>query len=464
MYICNMRKYYVFAAAALVVLAACQKKGNETENENKGANLPLIAMPSWVSDESLPVPIEMGSPVLRTKGTPITDDTTPGNFNAPDFTYTVLALQTVVSGNNRVATTTVMPGFEGGMLARNVDGEADASIQNGGTGDDLTNFKVAQFGTLSGTSWTTKIMYYPYLYSAGTYNFYGYRINNTNTKPTLSGVTIPNVTLGENDIIWAKAEPIPALETYATNAYGAERGYDMNTSAGQDAAEANGFTAKYIRGARWAIATGQASGNAYTDFLPALDFGHITSQIQFMVKAYDQLAANTLKNANVKVQSIQVGGTTLAGTTAIYTNATLDVTTGEFDGTTQGLLTVSNIPNSFLVKYYDPNDPNASNPNFDADAACGDPLFIMPMTGDIMVTLNLTLPGLSEPQAITAKLSAPAIAEDLVNHRPAVAAGTFAAGYAYKFTISLMSLEKIQIITSIADWIDAPATEPIVID
>ena len=81
---------------------------------------------------------------------------------------------------------------------------------------------------------------------------------------------------------------------------------------------------------------------------------------------------------------------------------------------------------------------------------------------DILVTLNLTLPGLDKPQAIEAKLHAPAIPAE--NNRPAVAEGRFAKGYAYKFTITLMSLEKIQITTSIAPWLTAPATDPIVID
>lgn len=455
-----MRKYYVFAAAALVVLAACQKKGNEVEN--KVTDPSIIAMPAWVSDESLPVPVEMGTPALRTKGAPITDANTAGNFNHAEFTYTVLALQTVINGNDRVATSTVMPGFEGGVLARNVNGTADAAVNAnpGGTGDDLTGLKVAQFGTLSGDTWSPKVMYYPYLYATGTYNFYGYRINNDNETPALENgtTTIAGVELGQNDIIWAKAEPNSALETLASNAYTYKRQHDTPPSTATEVA--NGFTAKYIRGARWAVAQGlqyESAAVQYTQFLPALKFEHITSQIQFMVKAYDQLAANTLANAAVDIESIVLGGTTLDGTTAIYNTASMDVTTGQFTGTQQGTISVDHIPNNFVVSYFAPSA------NDDA-AKCGDPLFIMPMTGDIMVTLNLTLPGLSEPQAITAKLSAPAIAEDLVNNRPAVAAGTFAAGYAYKFTITLMSLEKIQITTSIADWINAPATEPIVID
>ena len=454
-----MRKYYVFAAAALVVLAACQKKGNEVANNNPEgpANTNLIAMPDWVSNENLAVPIEMGTPVLRTKGLPITDAATTGNFNNSEFTYTVLALQTIVSGNDRVATTTKMAGIGDGVLARNVDGVADETIPNGGTGDDLTGYKVAQFGTLTGNTWTPKTLYYPYLYSAGTYNFYGYRVDNTNTVPALTANTtsIPGVELGPCDIIWAQAVPQSALEALATNAYASERSYDLNTQTGRAAAEANGFTAKYIRGARWAVA--QSLATDYVDFLPSLAFEHITSQIQFMVKAYDQLAANTLANANVEIQSIVVGGTStsVTGTTAVATTASLDVTTGEFTSSETGTLTVSNIPNTFEVEYFAPLAD-------DSDAACGDPLFIMPMTGDILVTLNLTLPGIDEPQAIEAKLHAPAIPAE--NNRPAVAEGRFAKGYAYKFTITLMSLEKIQITTSIAPWLTAPETDPIVID
>jgi hypothetical protein len=473
-----MRKYYVFAAAALVVLAACQKKGNEANNNQEGpANTNLIAMPDWVSNENLAVPIEMGTPNITTKGLPITDATTAGNFNNSEFTYAVLALQTTIGSGARAVSNTVMPGFTGGVLARNVNGTADAAVDAnpGGTGDVLTGRKVAQFGDFSGdgNTWKEKKLYYPYLYSAGTYNFYGYRVEDPaqNANPTLPALIVDdannsittNVTLGPCDIIWAKAEPNSDLEDLSSNAYTTRRQED---DANHPAEVAKGFTAKYIRGARWAVAQHLELNNTpvqYTDFLPSLAFEHITSQIQFMVKAYDQLAANTLANANVEIQSIVVGGTStsVTGTVPVSTTASLDVKTGTLESTATGTISVSNIPNTFQVKYFAPNTE-------DAAAACGDPLFIMPTpdnaTGDndILVTLNLTLPGLDEPQAIEAKLHAPAIPAE--NNRPAVAEGRFAKGYAYKFTISLMSLEKIQIITSIADWIDAPDTEPIVID
>ena len=369
-----MRKYYVFAAAALVVLAACQKKGNEVANNNPEgpANTNLIAMPDWVSNENLAVPIEMGSPVLRTKGLPITNETTAGNFNNSEFTYTVLALQTIVSDNNRIVTTTTMPGIGGGVLARNVNGTADDTIEHGGTGDDLSGHKVAQFGDFSGdgNTWKEKKLYYPYLYSAGTYNFYGYRVVDPapNTNPTVPALTanttsIPGVELGPCDIIWAKAEPNSDLEDLSSNAYTTRRQED---DANHPAEVANGFTAKYIRGARWAVAQHLELNNTpvqYTDFLPSLAFEHITSQIQFMVKAYDQLAANTLANAEVKIQSIVVGGTStsVTGTTAVTKTASLDVTTGEFATTTTDTIHVRKVPtNSFVVNYYPTADDSAA--------------------------------------------------------------------------------------------------------
>lgn len=447
MYICNMRKYYVFAAAALVVLAACQKKGNEANNNPGGGtvNTNLIAMPDWVTNEDQGVPVEMGKTGIVTKGTPITAQDFEGN----DFTYSVIAFNnTMVPG----AEGSVMEGFTGGVLARNV---VNGNSATNATGDDISNTTMTQFGTLgSGNVWTPKIIYYPYVYADGTFDFYGYRVDGTAAGHTLNaaGTGIDNVPLGVNDIIWAKATPKSQLQTLASTAYSTERGHTET---------ANGFSAKYIRGGVWAVAQGltnplTSAAAKYVDFLPNLAFEHITSQIQFVVKAYDQRAQTTLTDARVIINSIKLGDPA-----TFYETADFNIVDGTLTGKSHNSLTVVNISPSFAINT--------------TGADCGDPLFIMPCAAStaapLPVTLNMSIRNdqnvVIQDIEVTAPLTAPAVLQNPADASSTVLypAGTFIKGYKYTFTISLMSLEKIEITTALAEWIDANnTTDPIVID
>lgn len=188
----------------------------------------------------------------------------------------------------------------------------------------------------------------------------------------------------------------------------------------------------------------------YIDALPHLNFEHITSQIQFYINAFDQIAENTLSGAHVAVSAITIGGTDTNYPTAsaIAATANLNIKTGIFTQNTAGTISVDNIASDFAITQ--------------AGAQCGDPLFIMPFTGNILLTISLTLPNMTEPEQIKTVLVAPAIAAsgtpNTPGYRPAVAEGTFAAGYVYRFTISLESIEKINIVTSLAEW--GPTIQP----
>ena len=440
-----MRKYYVFAAAALVVLAACQKKGNEVENNPQGGtiNTNLVALPDWVTNEDLGVPVEMGKTGIVTKGAPITGD----DFDDTDFTYSVISFNnTMVPGTAG----SVMKGFEGGVLARNV---VNGNTATNATGDDISNTIMTQFGTLgSGNVWTAKTIYYPYMYVDGTFDFYGYRVDGTAQTLNTAGTGIDNVALGVNDLIWAKATPNTDLQTLASTAYSTERGH---------AEVANGFSAKYIRGGVWAVAQnlGHPTENRlvkYVDFLPNLAFEHITSQIQFVVKAYDNRAQTTLHDANVVINSI-----TLGDPATFFSTADFNIVDGSLNGHTHGSLLVENIDPAFAITT--------------AGAACGDPLFIMPCAATTQAPLPVALSmsirdaqnNVIQDVDVTANVTAPAVLAEPANPASTVLypAGTFVKGYKYTFTISLMSLEKIEITTSLAGWIDANnTTDPIVID
>ncbi len=440
-----MRKYFVFAAAALVVLAACQKKGNEVENNPQGGtiNTNLVALPDWVTNEDLGVPVEMGKTGIVTKGAPITG----ADFEETDFTYSVISFNnTMVPGTAG----SVMKGFEGGVLARNVVNGPSAT---NATGDDISNTIMTQFGTLgSGSVWTAKTIYYPYMYVDGTFDFYGYRVDGTAQTLNTAGTGIDNVALGANDLIWAKATPNTQLQTLASTAYSTERGH---TEA------ANGFSAKYIRGGVWAVAQGltnplTSAAAKYVDFLPNLAFEHITSQIQFVVKAYDLRAQTTLHDANVVINSI-----TLGDPASFFSTADFNIVDGSLNGHTHGSLSVENIDPAFAITT--------------TGASCGDPLFIMPCAATTQAPLPVALSmsirdaqnNVIQDVDVTANVTAPAVLEDPADAASTVLypAGTFVKGYKYTFTISLMSLEKIEITTSLAGWIDANnTTDPIVID
>lgn len=445
-----MRKYFVFAAAALVVLAACQKKGNEVENKQGGTiNTNLIALPDWVTNEDLGVPVEMGKTGIVTKGAPITG----ADFEETDFTYSVISFNnTMVPGTAG----SVLKGFEGGVLARNV---VNGNSVTNATGDDISNTIMTQFGTLgSGNVWTAKIIYYPYMYVDGTFDFYGYRVDGTAQTLNTQGTGIDNVALGENDLIWAHAAPNTALQTLASTAYTTRRQQD---NPNNPAETANGFSAKYIRGGVWAVAQGLTNPNTsalakYVDFLPKLEFQHLTSQIQFVVKAYDQRAQTTLTGANVVINSI-----TLGDPATFFSTADFNIVDGTLTGHTNGSLTVANIDPAFAI--------NTTGAN------CGDPLFIMPCaastTAPLPVKLNMSIRdaqnNVIQDVDVTANVTAPAVLADPADASSNVLypAGTFVKGYKYTFTISLMSLEKIEITTSLAGWIDANnTTDPIVID
>lgn len=374
MYICTMRKYYVFAAAALVVLAACQKKGSEVAEEK-----PFV--PEWLTDESLPVPIQFCGQDIETKGTAI-DGTI---FGSSTFRYAVLAVNKDSGG--------IMDGFSGGVLAKNVAGSGELSAAA-----LMTEF-------INGP------LYYPYMYSQGQFNFYGYRTSDAidqGTLPTLSGTSINGIAIGQTDILYAAAEADSEKEDAATTAYNAKR---SGTST------AKGFSAKYIRGARYASSPGDVfNSGTFITYLPTFTFEHKTSQFIFHVKTVDADAATSLNAAGVTVSSITVSG--------VPTSANLDLVTGVLSGSgSAGSVSVT-APTTFTL--------NATGDTW------GQPIFLLPGTSNITFTMNLSLPN-NITGTVTQTLSPPD-------------ENGFLAGKAYRFTVILQGIEEVKIVTELTDW------------
>lgn len=328
MYICTMRKYCVFAAAALVVLAACQKKGNEGVEAKP-------SVPEWLTDESLPVPIQFSGQNVDTKGTPI-DGTA---FAGEEFRYAVL-------GVNKT-TGAIMEGFDGGVLAKNVAGA-----------DELSAAALM-------TEFIEGPRYYPYMYSQGQFSFFGYRTSDaidSGTLPTLNGTSVNNIVIGQTDILYAAAIAETSKEEAATAAYNTARG---------GSGTALGFSAKYIRGARLASSPGDVFSSAtFITYLPTFTFEHKTSQFIFHVKTVDDDATASLNAAHVTVGSITIGD--------VKTTANLNIVTGELVGTgSNGNVSVT-APDSFTFSK--------------EGAVWGEPIFLLPGTDDITFTMLLNLP------------------------------------------------------------------------
>lgn len=369
MYICIMRKYYVIAAAALVVLTACQKKGNEAQEAKP-------TVPEWLTDESLPVPIQFSGQSIDTKGTAIDAAT----FGGADFRYAVL-------GVNK-SSGAIMDGFGGGVLAKNVAGSGELSAA-----PLMTDF-------VDGPR------YYPYMYSQGQFNFYGYRTSDaidSGTLPPLTGTSVNSIAIGQTDVLYAAAVADPAKEAAAKTAYNTARGGTGN---------ADGFSAKYIRGARLATSTSAE----FIEFLPTFTFEHKTSQFIFHVKTVDDDATTSLTNAGVTIESITIGN--------VKTTANLNLVTGVLAGTGSNGEVEVTAPLSFTFSQ--------------TGALWGEPIFLLPTTSSIDFTMVLNLPnGLTG--TVTDTLSAPD-------------ANGFEAGKAYKFTVILQGIEEVKIVAELTPW------------
>ena len=378
-----MKKTLILLSIGLVALASCAKQ--------EGVEFNLTNAPAWVSNEELPVPIEFGggiSTMAVTKGTALSGEA----FAASTYKYDILAAK---------SDGTAMPGFENGLLVSN----QTHTIQGGD--DDGEDILTVNFGGSR---------FYPYLSTGGNaYNFYGYGIDGTHHAVANGMVT--GIVIGNNDIIWAKSEPDAAKLAALSDAIGKE--------------VPDGFNARYMRAAYKASLDGEnLNETLYYSYLPKLTFAHITSQIQFLVRAEDEYAANSLSNGGVRVQSITVKSISLA--------ATLNVTTGALAGGNVGNLAVSGIPAQGVLPQY------VVEESVPVAAECGEPVFILPVD-DISLDIVISMPEGSPNTTETITLT------DIV---PKVGgtATTFQAGKKYNMTIVFQSIEEIKVVTELLPW------------
>lgn len=377
-----MKKTLILLSIGLVALASCAK-------QQQGVEFNLTNAPAWVANEELPVPIEFGGGIYTmavTKGTAVSAEA----FKTAH--YDILAAK---------SNGTAMAGFEGGILVTNQIHVIDGGDQDG------QEILTVDFGGPR---------FYPYLSTGGNaYNFYGYGIDGTHHAAANGMVT--GIEIGNNDIFWAKCEPDD--DVLAT----------LSAATGKDVPD--GFNARYMRAAYKASLEGEVLNETlYYSYLPKLTFSHITSQIQFLVRAEDEYAATSLANGQVKVQSITIKNIPLA--------ATLNVTSGALAGGNVGNLAVASIPAGGILPQYDVVEAEP------VAAECGEPVFIIP-TGTISLDIVISMPAGSPSTSETITLT---------NVVPKVGgtATTFEAGKKYNMTIVFQSIEEIKVVTELTDW------------
>lgn len=364
-------------AAAALALLACGKTPNTPVEPGKDINSVEI------ENESVPVPIELGSGTA-TKAAMID----AAAFADTKFGVLAVDVNAAATDANKV----LLNGVEAGNV-----------VPNG--------------KTYSVTNFTNGPYYYP-LISKNNYTFFGYRTNENGTYTLDEGYNVTDIALGYSDIIWAMAEATELPDPYAS---------------------LSGFNAKYIRAIK-AIATAASEDYLEGTYAPKLHFNHLTSALSFNIKAADAAAETSLENK-----------ATLTGISLVNVKKTANL------AVLDGLLSTTAQAGTLVVKTAAGETPTAAA-FLEAGAVFGAPLFILPSAIDD--------PYANEGDGYSVVLSL------LVNEEPMVLdpikltlpEGGFLAGKAYKFTISINSLEEIVIVTSLEPWENVVINEPIVIE
>ena len=227
-----MKKAYLLIIAAALAFAGCSKVGPEHSDPN-----------AWMYDESLPVPIMLGTP-----GAEVMTKVGIGNDDLPTDAVGVFAL------------------------------DARESAQAWGQ-SSLSELLINESATItSGNITFAKTKYYP-LESGNNYTFYSYYPYQTSSITKLSGsqykLTYTLYGTADRDILWARSEENPSV-TY--------------TKEDGTSATLNGYNAAYIR-----------KGGTQ----PALKYKHMLTALTFKLKATEE-DAQKLDSFNAIVTRLKI--------------------------------------------------------------------------------------------------------------------------------------------------------------
>ena len=239
-----MKKYLFIALASLTVCGACSKKEQPAD---------LSALEAWVTDESLPVPIEFGVGDLcrietKAEGNVTTMEDETFAFVATDNFASVTSATALYDADSRYAV--------GGDEHLLMNGAHAKSVSDAVVFLSSSSSAVTRYYPMPGGAAPTHL----------NYSFYAYRTTKDGTEPALTmgggGSLTTTIDFELNpannnvDVLWAKSQA--TARTYSAVTY-------------------NGFNAEYIRQLK--------SHSEYETYKPSLNFSHSASWIRFIIKA-----------------------------------------------------------------------------------------------------------------------------------------------------------------------------------
>lgn len=379
----------ILCCIAIVSMFSCSKSGRPVEPSQP-------QLEDWVYDESLPVPISFGSD-------------------------NCVLMKSAIDASN-------VEGTQFGIFSIDVNSEETWSETAASV---LMYNKVSEYTTNGGEStlaFVTKdgnVTYYYPLVTDYNYTFYGYHTQSATVaedENAFSGYYnngnsfCTDVTLGNVDILWAKAS--------ATAITGTDN---------EESLTVEGFNASYSRWARkWYPA-------AYSDYDPMFNFKHLTTALHFKAVAEDIDAENTLKD-KLSIYDLSISN--------VPTRARLCIAAR--DSSQEGILTPLGTNGTIFMHKGEKSENLEAYPTV-AGTEIGDGMFILPMSAeDVSVSFNLLNPDGTKT---------------LVKRTlPMPSSGQFEIGKRYDFTIIIKSIEEIVIRASVEGWQDGFPDEDSVID
>lgn len=383
-----MKKAYLLIIAAALAFAGCSKDGPEHSDPN-----------AWMYDESLPVPIMLGTPgaeAVTKAGEGILD-----GVSLPE--NTVIGVLGLEHGNQLWANT------EEGSESVLIDCQEGATIDGSGN----INFAETKFYPLTGGQNFTFYGYYPY---KGRKDKTA-SISQTNVYELMYDID------GYTDILWAKsnAEDFTFLNPEDSKWY-----------------KVSGYNASYIR------RVNKYGGDEKADYMPKLKFEHKLTYLKFKLRANEENWED-LKNHQVKVTSLTI--------TNAYSMATLVVADGKEDAVSnisgqltgrsgyQGSINLKGIPDDGIPLDGGVDDENVENQVYDVDF--GDGLLLVP---DVEYTANMTM------SIVKSNGESDIFVADLKFTLPEKEA--FKEGNLYNITIIVRAPQDVGISTELSEWRD----------
>jgi len=396
-----MKKAYLLIIAAALAFAGCSKNGPDTPRDPN----------AWMYDESLPLPVMLGTPGAQV----MTKAGIDGASLPENSEIGVLGLEFGNRGWTSLETTSesVLMDCQTGYT---VDGEGNININ--------------------------PVRYYP-LTGGQNFAFYGFhpyvkaKCENNGTASTNSYYKATYTVDGKTDILWAESE---AKELEYTN------------EKDQKQYKALGYNAAYIRKVLKYIPDDEQKG-----YMPNLDFKHKLTALDFKLRAYED-AWPDLQKSKVKVTGLTILNT--------YTKADLIVASLDENssfiagsltgGTSTGSIAMEGVAEDGIELYGTETTGTSDTDGKYQDAEFGNGLLLVPGTEyKAQLTMTYVTPGTEEVKTCY---------PDLSFKLPDSIGSSFEEGKRYTLTIIVRAPQEVQVTASLTEWENVSPEEEIVID